>query len=70
MPLFRKSLLALLLSAIPIYADGPADNQPDNVRPMPPKGVVVPPDDRYGCLAPATPGGVFQAHEQPVSHAK
>lgn len=33
----RLPLFALLLAAAPLLADGPADNIPDNVRPIPPK---------------------------------
>ena len=34
--------VALLLSAAPIFADGPADNVPDKVRRVPPPGIAVP----------------------------
>jgi hypothetical protein len=37
--------VVLLALAVPIFADGPADNQPDNVRPIPPKGSPVPEAD-------------------------
>jgi dienelactone hydrolase len=33
----RLPLLAVLLAAAPLLADGPSDNLPDNVRPIPPK---------------------------------
>lgn len=33
----RSPLLAFLLFAAPAFADGPGDNVPDNVRPIPPK---------------------------------
>ena len=36
----RRVTLLLLLAA-PLFADGPGDNVPDNVRPIPPKGVTV-----------------------------
>ncbi|MFO0852306.1 MAG: prolyl oligopeptidase family serine peptidase [Gemmataceae bacterium] len=41
----RVSLVLLLLAA-PAVADGPKDNLPDNVRPIPPKGSPVPDADR------------------------
>jgi hypothetical protein len=44
MPL-RFLLPTLLLVTATVRADGPADNQPDNVRPIPPKGTIVPPAD-------------------------
>jgi pimeloyl-ACP methyl ester carboxylesterase len=34
----------LALAAVPAVADGPADNIPDNVRPIPPKGDPLPAD--------------------------
>ena len=41
-------LLALMLfmSMTYLHADGPGDNLPDKVRPVPPPGVVVPPAER------------------------
>ena len=45
MPHVRPLILALFLTAPFAAADGPGDNLPDNVRPMPPKGAVVPPAD-------------------------
>jgi hypothetical protein len=44
MRLSRLVPLLLVLTA-PAFADGPADNQPDNVRPIPPKGSPVPAAD-------------------------
>ncbi|QDU20761.1 prolyl oligopeptidase family serine peptidase [Urbifossiella limnaea] len=41
---FPAALLAALV-ALPAAADGPADNIPDNVRPVPPKGIDLPPAD-------------------------
>lgn len=38
--------LLLLALAAPALADGPADNIPDKVRPIPPKGIAVPEEDR------------------------
>lgn len=41
------SLLLVLLSAVPfVRADGPADNVPEKVRPVPPPGVKIPDGDR------------------------
>ncbi|MCU0703038.1 MAG: prolyl oligopeptidase family serine peptidase [Fimbriiglobus sp.] len=42
----RVSLLALLAVALPALADGPSDNIPDNVRPIPPKAAPLPDDAR------------------------
>ncbi len=39
-PLWSFSLC--LLSTLPLFADGPADNLPDQVRPVPPPGIEVP----------------------------
>jgi hypothetical protein len=36
---------AAAFAAVPAAADGPADNIPDNVRPVPPKGIDLPPAD-------------------------
>jgi hypothetical protein len=38
--------LAALLSARLLFADGPRDNLPDNVRPIPPKGIAISQEDR------------------------
>lgn len=50
MPAFFRMRLAvlagLLAVALPGWADGPKDNHPDNVRPVPPPGVAVPEKDR------------------------
>ena len=42
------ALLAALTGLItdPAAADGPKDNLPDNVRPIPPPGIAVPPNER------------------------
>ena len=43
----RASLAALLvLTASAAFADGPKDNLANSVRPVPPPGITVPPDDR------------------------
>ena len=42
--LSRLSLLSCLV-ALPVLADGPKDNLPDNVRPVPPVGVELPAAD-------------------------
>jgi hypothetical protein len=36
-----RLLLPLLLLAAPVFADGPGDNLPDNVRPIPPKAAPL-----------------------------
>lgn len=36
-----RALPLLLLLAVPAFADGPADNTPDTVRPIPPKGSKI-----------------------------
>ncbi|MGL4553588.1 MAG: prolyl oligopeptidase family serine peptidase, partial [Gemmataceae bacterium] len=41
-----RPLLPLLLFACLLRADGPADNVPEKVRPVPPKGVAIPDKDR------------------------
>lgn len=42
----RLAVGLLVLVALPrSFADGPKDNLPDNVRPIPPKGVAVPDAD-------------------------
>jgi dienelactone hydrolase len=40
----RITLLALLAVAAPLLADGPGDNNPDNVKPIPPKAAPLPDD--------------------------
>src|SRR5947208_800772 len=43
----RMLLAAAVIVFAPLaYADGPKDNVPDNVRPVPPKGVAVSDADR------------------------
>ena len=44
-------ILALVLFAGPLRADGPADNLPDKVRRVPPPGIVVPNDEREALAA-------------------
>jgi len=45
--MLRLRILPLLLAAaVPVLADGPKDNQPDQVRPIPPPGVEIPAADR------------------------
>src|SRR5262245_409237 len=39
-------LLSLCLSTVAVLADGPADNQAEKVRPVPPPGIAVAPADR------------------------
>jgi hypothetical protein len=39
------ALLLALAASLPASADGPKDNLPDNVRPIPPKGIDLPPAD-------------------------
>ncbi len=41
-----RTLVALLLAAAPALADGPKDNVPDNVRPVPPKGTPLSAENR------------------------
>ncbi len=43
------------LCAVVVFADGPADNQYDNVRPVPPKGVVIPPTTKAELEAKLVP---------------
>ncbi len=46
--MFARALLPALLASLltlPAAADGPADNIPDNVRPIPPRGIDLPPAD-------------------------
>lgn len=40
----RFVFLSVLLLAAPAFADGPGDNLPDNVRPIPPKAAPLPDD--------------------------
>lgn len=44
----RRALFAFtcLLAAIPLFADGPADNIAEKVRPIPPLGIALPATDR------------------------
>lgn len=43
----RLRICVLALALLPLaYADGPADNQPDNVRRVPPPGTAIAPSDR------------------------
>jgi len=44
--MIRWFLIPLIALAFSLFADGPKDNIPDNVRPIPPKGVEVPPEKR------------------------
>jgi hypothetical protein len=44
-------LWLLLIVAGIVRADGPRDNQAENVRPIPPKGIAVPADDRAALRA-------------------
>ncbi len=43
----------LLISASLSYADGPTDNQPDNVRPVPPEGIMLTPEQTQSLLKQA-----------------
>ena len=45
-PLWLTAVLAATLAAAAVRADGPADNLPDKVRPVPPPGVAIPAADR------------------------
>ncbi len=45
----RSLILALLLTTS-LFADGPADNVPDKVRPIPPEGIQVPDDKKKALL--------------------
>ncbi len=45
------TLLVILASAQGALADGPRDNQPDHVRPVPPPGIAVPAAERAGLEA-------------------
>ena len=42
----RLAVVGMLVLAGWIWADGPGDNLPDKVRPIPPRGIEVPPDER------------------------
>lgn len=42
----RRWLLALFLTPLAAFADGPADNIVDKVRPVPPPGIAIPDKDR------------------------
>jgi hypothetical protein len=42
----KTTLCLLLLTATAALADGPKDNLPENVRPVPPPGVAVPEADK------------------------
>src|SRR5262245_43824189 len=44
--MFRLSAVMLLVAAVCARADGPADNLPDKVRPIPPLGINLPDADR------------------------
>ena len=44
------SLIITLLLATSLLADGPADNVPDKVRPIPPEGVQVPAEKKQALL--------------------
>jgi Prolyl oligopeptidase family len=44
---FRLVLASLFLTSV-AFADGPADNIPEHVRPIPPPGIKLSPDDRAG----------------------
>ncbi len=48
-----RPLLSLLLAATILHADGPGDNLPEKVRPVPPKGVAIPEKDREALAARA-----------------
>lgn len=48
MPRLLAFVLCLFFGAVLARADGPQDNIPDNVRPIPAKGVAVPDDVRAG----------------------
>ncbi len=44
--MLTRSFLILMACALALHADGPSDNRPDSVRPVPPKGVTIPEQDR------------------------
>src|SRR4051794_1830186 len=44
--MIARALVPLLLLASLARADGPKDNQTENVRPVPPPGITVPPEVR------------------------
>ena len=44
--MFRLSAVILLVAAVCARADGPADNLPDKVRPIPPLGIKLTEADR------------------------
>ncbi len=46
-------LLFALFMALPVWADGPADNVPDKVRPIPPAGIEVPKEKKQALLETA-----------------
>src|SRR5262245_33186395 len=46
-----RMVLALLALVCIARADGPADNKPESVRPVPPPGVAVPESDRLEITA-------------------
>ena len=60
--MYRSWPLALLILAVAfaVRADGPGDNLPDKVRPIPPKGVELAGGDRQGLES----GGLLEATEQ------
>ncbi|MCA9130228.1 MAG: prolyl oligopeptidase family serine peptidase [Planctomycetales bacterium] len=41
----------IVIQGLPVHADGPADNNPETVRPIPPPGMEVPEQDRRALLA-------------------
>jgi hypothetical protein len=41
-----RIVFATLFLAVAVYADGPGDNLPDKVRPVPPPGIAIPEADR------------------------
>lgn len=46
---FSVLLVAIVMSVVIVgntFGDGPADNQPQNVRPIPPPGIAIPPESR------------------------
>ncbi len=47
-------LAALLVAAFAVLADGPQDNLPNNVRPIPPKGIAIDPGVKADLLKSAT----------------
>lgn len=56
--LFLVPLILLMTNGLQFaYADGPADNQPESVREIPPKGITLEPEARQALLCAVKPFG-------------